>query len=607
MIKISGLNYAGLHFRRRGYAMISDEKVQELKGEITKELFKDIDETYCVCDIYLRNNRAMDKKISKSSQKFLNKEHQRLLNVYEKVTILFFRKYEYEKILNEYLQKLYHVQKMEINMIQSDEREKSDDKRKKQEEWILKNIQKLSWEKIIKTNGWVYRAKDNNGKVVQLRHSINNGKNHKVSDIILYDNKKLRTGDYSINDIADIIESTKPKRKMAENLTVVTRPERCKIHGSKNNESNNIEPKQQVVKISKRQYKQIEEVKPTYIKTLSLKYKLRQSAVEDLELKYEKECKHYNKKLRGCEIRNAPCCVFFSDCACNARFIKNVENEAHKRSNIKPERTFQHVRLVSKEYGLAHENVRNCAESYQNKCKYHVGENCFYEEFDYPVCSILYKQCIYNKPFLLEIEQESKKKRQKELIKKQSRIQEVGIKDFVVRGNVFRCMHRQHQIENLDAMINVVDDNGEKQLIKVSAGYCKQCKVYFILESSYQKLKNQGVLLCRVTDEKHYMKSGNVNGMRLAQESILMQYGYNASQTEGLSATRRQKILAVLIDNRILSKSEIISYLDFFINQRSSMSNMEIAISKWETDREFVENYKFGHYTQYGVNAIYRR
>ena len=56
-----------------------------------------------------------------------------------------------------------------------------------------------------------------------------------------------------------------------------------------------------------------------------------------------------------------------------------------------------------------------------------------------------------------------------------------------------------------------------------------------------------------------------------------------------------------------MAKSEIISYLDFFINQRNSMSNMEVAVSKWEVDREFVENYRIGQYTQFGVNAIYRR
>ena len=86
-----------------------------------------------------------------------------------------------------------------------------------------------------------------------------------------------------------------------------------------------------------------------------------------------------------------------------------------------------------------------------------------------------------------------------------------------------------------------------------------------------------------------------------------MQYGYNVSQVEGLSTVRRQKILAVMIDNNILSKSEIISYLDFFINQRAGRRNMELAISKWEADREFVEQYRIGEYTRYGVNAIHRR
>lgn len=86
-----------------------------------------------------------------------------------------------------------------------------------------------------------------------------------------------------------------------------------------------------------------------------------------------------------------------------------------------------------------------------------------------------------------------------------------------------------------------------------------------------------------------------------------MQYGYNVSQMEGLTDTGRQKILAVIIDNKIMSKSEIISYIDFFISQRSSNSRMEVAISKWEADREFIENYRIGQYTKYGVNAIYRR
>lgn len=168
-------------------------------------------------------------------------------------------------------------------------------------------------------------------------------------------------------------------------------------------------------------------------------------------------------------------------------------------------------------------------------------------------------------------------------------------------------MHNTHIISDIDAVIMVVDNEGKQKAFKISAGYCAQCNIYFIMDSVYQNLKRQGIILCRITDEKTYLKGGFMNGAKLAQESILMQYGYNVSQTVGLSARQRQKILAVMIDNKVLSKSEIISYLDFFIRQHGSRNNMGIAISKWEDDREFVEHYKSGEYTKFGVNAIYRR
>ena len=74
-----------------------------------------------------------------------------------------------------------------------------------------------------------------------------------------------------------------------------------------------------------------------------------------------------------------------------------------------------------------------------------------------------------------------------------------------------------------------------------------------------------------------------------------------------MTSARRQKILALLVDNKVLTRSEIISYLDFFINQRKHQYRYEKAIDKWESDREFISEYKSGVYSQYGVKAIYRK
>lgn len=194
-----------------------------------------------------------------------------------------------------------------------------------------------------------------------------------------------------------------------------------------------------------------------------------------------------------------------------------------------------------------------------------------------------------------------------ERLAQQKKLPQINARDFVVRRSVFKCTHDKHKIENLDATVEIIDKAGGVRLATINAGYCSACKIFFIMESSYEKLKKKGIPICRVSDEKTYLKSSFANGMRLAQESILMQYGYNVNQAEGLTGTRRKRILAVLIDKKIMSRSEIISYLDFFICQRQSNPKFELAISKWEDDRDFVESYRVGEFHQYGVNAIHRR
>ena len=185
---------------------------------------------------------------------------------------------------------------------------------------------------------------------------------------------------------------------------------------------------------------------------------------------------------------------------------------------------------------------------------------------------------------------------------------EIKFKDFVIRRTIFRCRCSGHQLENIDAVITLIGKNGNLKTKKVSAGYCQVCNIYFILESTYQDLKGQGILACRVCEEEAYLNGAHcVKGMKLASESIIRQYGYNVSKEEGLSAARRRKILSLLIDNDILTKNEIINYLEFFISQHKKTKKFEKAVEKWETDKKFISEYKLGDYTQIGVAGIYRK
>lgn len=184
----------------------------------------------------------------------------------------------------------------------------------------------------------------------------------------------------------------------------------------------------------------------------------------------------------------------------------------------------------------------------------------------------------------------------------------IRVKDFVVRRTTFKCMHQNHQLQNIEAVINIIDKRGDVKTEKASAGYCPKCNVFFIMESTFQNLKKKGTLICRVSDEKAYLRGNTyTNGMQLAQESILMQYGYTVSQQENLTAASRRKILALLVDNNVLTRSEIISYLDFFISQRKYQVKFKNAIEKWESDREYIAGYNTGNYTRIGVKGIYRK
>ena len=96
-----------------------------------------------------------------------------------------------------------------------------------------------------------------------------------------------------------------------------------------------------------------------------------------------------------------------------------------------------------------------------------------------------------------------------------------------------------------------------------------------------------------ITGSKAYTRVTHTtdHDMELADMSILKIHGYSVSKKDGLSEERRHEILAEIIDNYVLSKKEVIKYLDFFIAQRRGQPRYREAISKWENDREFVRGY----------------
>lgn len=178
---------------------------------------------------------------------------------------------------------------------------------------------------------------------------------------------------------------------------------------------------------------------------------------------------------------------------------------------------------------------------------------------------------------------------------------------FLVRTNMFKCI-RNHEVEDIIAVFRVLNAQGRIVQVEAPAAKCEQCKVYYIHEYIFQKVLTYGTPLCQVITEKQYLNGSYLKmNPGMAQKSLLKICGYSVSATEGLSDQERQRILESIIENGIMTRHEVIQYLNYFISMRKNQSrDMSEAISKWKKDVNFVENMRLSGVSRYIVNTIYR-
>ncbi len=605
------------------------------KSSIEQDLFVDVDGQNCIIDIFLQNRKEFEKNkdtLNKVSVTFFNKCQQHLKWVLDKGQILFFRKYNYEKILNEYLCTKYGVNNLGMDSIfsesssndnsqkvnkeiQKEKQEQKEKEREEKEKEVLANISSVEWTEIAKGRYIYYEGVYHDGKTLKLRVNNTGRKNRKATKSWLkYDNKKFYYVDYDINAVLNMIKRTHPQK--TENIFDISKTEKVlrEVEKSGNDRTKGTHKKESQKEDENRQRQEQEVLSNigniVWEKVIGGNYVIYEGVFDNKKVEFRMNntikkknpsaatiFKYDEKLIRYVKYNGDKILELIEGTNPQIKKNKNivvVMNKERLSKKKPPSPSIDPEIEKERKEELIKRNAELEAQRKLKEERKRLREECMRAQQE----AKRLKQIENQK----QIQQ--KEKEEQELLRQ---LPQIGVKDFVVRRAIFKCMHSKHNVVDLAAAVKIIGDDGKAKLVKVSAGYCKVCKIYFIMESTYEKLRNMGVVLCRICDEKSYMKNSFVNGMKLAQESILMQFGYTVSQIEGLSATKRQKILAVIIDNHILSKSEIISYLDFFISQRQYQSKFEIAVSKWETDREFVQEYKIGEYTQFGVNAIYRR
>ena len=155
---------------------------------------------------------------------------------------------------------------------------------------------------------------------------------------------------------------------------------------------------------------------------------------------------------------------------------------------------------------------------------------------------------------------------------------------FIHQGNI-ACLKYKHPLEDVKAAIVVNSDIP----LYIHASRCKLCNIVFIRKEEYNRLRKRYPFLvanfCEISSDGYTpIKTGS-----LSSESLLMICGYNV-KLNGTSEQCRHMLLKNILYNGILSKTEIIQYLEHFISFNGSRESMANAVQKWETDLAFIRN-----------------
>lgn len=171
--------------------------------------------------------------------------------------------------------------------------------------------------------------------------------------------------------------------------------------------------------------------------------------------------------------------------------------------------------------------------------------------------------------------------------------------DFFVRTNIINCINKKHNVIDIAAEIDIVDINGNVFKRMIPAYYCEDCKLYYIYNDDYEKIRKSGVPLYKIYEYLKYIKGRN-NKFNLNQESLLRSFGYNVSIKDDLTKEQRRKILNFVIENGIMNKHKIIGLLNYLIDMKKNDQKQINAINKWKSDINYLNeiNFKIKKYVQ---------
>lgn len=139
--------------------------------------------------------------------------------------------------------------------------------------------------------------------------------------------------------------------------------------------------------------------------------------------------------------------------------------------------------------------------------------------------------------------------------------------------------------EGVTALIYCTRSNSP---VRMSIHHCRKCDKYYINATSYhQYARKYGLPMLRLVVRR---QAGSVYFNDWNKESELAAYGYSASENNGAIDSDRQRLLADLVDSGLMTKSEIVAWLEFLIRTRKNLDSL-IVQKRRKDDLEFLNQY----------------
>lgn len=160
--------------------------------------------------------------------------------------------------------------------------------------------------------------------------------------------------------------------------------------------------------------------------------------------------------------------------------------------------------------------------------------------------------------------------------------------NIIIVSQKFRCIREGHKLEDVRIQVRLLH-HGNISVLPIAGGYCSSCKRYYIYSEvfdNFLKGLRPGTVILQNRFKAPNGMYGEVYDVTagLRSQSLLNRCGYSVSYNNGLSDGSRIELLRQIINSKLMTKQEVMSYLNYFINFNGKKSGNEYAKKMWVKD-----------------------